>query len=166
MFIGRTDAEAETPVLWPPDGKNQLTGKDPDARKDWGQEEKRAMEDEMAGWHHWFNGLEFEQTGRWWRTGKPSLLQSMGSRRVGQNWANEHTQGQRGVLRAAQHKPSMSWASSIKFPGEGLSPRWLLRRKNPHLCPERKLPCDKNQDAKGSRYDRKRTGFGAVYVFI
>ena len=62
IFIGRTDAKAEASILWPPDAKNQLTGKDPDARKDWGQEEKGATEDEMVGWHHQLNGHEFEQT--------------------------------------------------------------------------------------------------------
>ena len=51
MFIGRTDAEAETPVLWPPDAKTRLIGKDSDAGRDWGQEEKGMTEDEMAGWH-------------------------------------------------------------------------------------------------------------------
>ena len=56
IFIGRTDAEAETPVLWPPDGKNWLIWKDPDAGKDWRQEEKGTTEDEMVGWHHWLNG--------------------------------------------------------------------------------------------------------------
>ena len=61
-FIGRTDAEAEAPILLPPDGKSQFTGKDPDAGKDWGQEEKGTTEDEMVGWHHWLNGLEFGQT--------------------------------------------------------------------------------------------------------
>ena len=60
IFIGRTDAEAETPILWPPDVKNWLTGKDPDAGKDWRQEEKGITEDEMVGWHHWLNGHEFE----------------------------------------------------------------------------------------------------------
>ena len=54
--------EAEAPILWPPDSKSQLTGKDPDAEKYWGQEEKGATEDEMVGWHHWLNGHEFEQT--------------------------------------------------------------------------------------------------------
>ena len=58
IFIGRTDAEAEAPTLWPPDIKSQLTGKDPDAGKDWGQKKK----DEMVGWHHQLNGHEFEQT--------------------------------------------------------------------------------------------------------
>ena len=52
VFIGRTDAEAETPILWPPDGKNRLIGKDPDAGRDWEQEEKGMTEDEMVGWHH------------------------------------------------------------------------------------------------------------------
>ena len=60
IFIGRTDAEA--PILWPPDVKSQLIGKDPDAGKDWRQKEKRAVEDEMVGWHHWLNGHESEQT--------------------------------------------------------------------------------------------------------
>ena len=56
IFIGRTDAKA--PILWPPDVKSQCTGKDPVARKDWRQEEKKATEDEMVGWHRWFNGNE------------------------------------------------------------------------------------------------------------
>ena len=59
IFIGRTDAEAETPILWPPDVKNWLIWKDPDAGKDWRQEEKGTTEDEMVGWHHRFNGHEF-----------------------------------------------------------------------------------------------------------
>ena len=58
--IGRTDAEAETPVLWPPDEKNWLIGKDPDAEKDWRQEEKGTTEDEIVGWHHQLNGYESE----------------------------------------------------------------------------------------------------------
>ena len=62
MFTGRTDAVAEVPIPWPPDVKRQLIGKDPDAGKDWGQEEKGVTEDEMAGWHHRLNGHEFEQT--------------------------------------------------------------------------------------------------------
>ena len=59
IFIGRTDAEAETPILWPLDVNNRLVGKDPDAQKDWRWEEKGTTEDEMAGWHHWLNGHEF-----------------------------------------------------------------------------------------------------------
>ena len=60
IFTGRTDAEAETPILWPPDGKNRLIGKDPDAGKDWRREEKGTKEDEMVGWHHRRDGHEFE----------------------------------------------------------------------------------------------------------
>ena len=61
-FIGRTDAETEMPVLWPPHAKSWLIGKDPDAGRDWGQEEKGMTEDEMAGWHHRLDGCEFEWT--------------------------------------------------------------------------------------------------------
>ena len=60
IFIGSTDAEVE--ILWPPDVKSQLTGKDPDAGKDWGQEEKGVTNDQMVGWHHRLNGYKFEQT--------------------------------------------------------------------------------------------------------
>ena len=82
-FTWRIDAEAEAPILWPPDAKNQLT------RKDWGQEEKRATEDE------WLDGITESMdmisagSGRWWRTGRPVVLLSMGSQRVGHDWANE-----------------------------------------------------------------------------
>ena len=64
ICIGRTDAEAGAPIFWPPDSKSQLIGKYLDAGKDWRQEEKGIVEDEMIGWHHWFNGHEFEQTPR------------------------------------------------------------------------------------------------------
>ena len=60
IFIERTDAEAETPILWPPNMKNWLTGKDPDAGKDWRWEEKGTIEEEMVGWHHRLNEHEFE----------------------------------------------------------------------------------------------------------
>ena len=61
ILIARTDAEAETPILWPPDAKNWLIGKDPDVGKDWRQEEKGVKEDKIVGWHHWLDGHEFEQ---------------------------------------------------------------------------------------------------------
>ena len=152
IFIGRTDAEVETPVLWPPDVKNWLIWKDPDSGKDWRQEEKGTTEDEMAGWHHGCSGHEFEQApgvddgqgglaccspwgrkdlnttkwlnwteweylreggeegdrgwagwmasliqwtwvwasvGRQWRTGKPGMLQCMGSQNVRHDWVIE-----------------------------------------------------------------------------
>ena len=62
IFIARTDAEAETPTLWPPDAKSGLTGKDPDPGKEWRQEDEGMTEEEMTGWHHQVNGHEFEQT--------------------------------------------------------------------------------------------------------
>ena len=90
IFIGRTDAEAETPILWPPDAKSELTGKDLDAQKDWRQEEKG----NNRGWDGWMASLiqwswVWANSGRWWRTGKSGVLQSMGSQRVGHNWVTE-----------------------------------------------------------------------------
>ena len=89
IFIGRTDAKAETPVLWPPHAKSWLTGKDSGAGRDWGQEEKGTTEDEMAGWHHRLDGREFEWTQSWWLTGRPGVLQFTGSQRVRHDWATE-----------------------------------------------------------------------------
>ena len=90
VFLGRTDAEAETPVLWPPHVKSWLIGKDPDAGRDWGQEEKGATEDEMAGWHHRLNGQwVWVNSQSWWWTGRPGVLRFMGSQRVGHEWATE-----------------------------------------------------------------------------
>ena len=62
VFIGRTDVEAETPILWPPDATGWLIGKDPDSGKVWGEEEKGTTEDEMVGWHHWLDGHGFGWT--------------------------------------------------------------------------------------------------------
>ena len=72
IFIGRTDVEAETPILWPPDVKIWLIWKDPNAGKDWGQEEKGTTEDETVGQHHWLNGHEFKQA-LWAGDGQGSL---------------------------------------------------------------------------------------------
>ena len=89
IFIGRTDAEAEAPILWTPDVKSQLTGKDSDAEKDWRQE-KKTTEDEMVGWDHQLDGHEFEQAPEdGGGQGKPGMLQSMGLQRTGHNWATE-----------------------------------------------------------------------------
>ena len=90
IFIGRTDAEAETLILWPPDAKNWLTGKDPDAGKDWRQEEKGTTEDEMVEWYHQLNGHEFEQTPGEPGEGQGSLMSAVpGSQKVRHNWATE-----------------------------------------------------------------------------
>ena len=90
VFTGRTDAEAETPILWPPHAKSWLTGKDPDTGRDWGQEEKWTTEDEMAGWHHWLdNTWVWVNSGSWWWTGRPVMLWFMGLQRIGHNWVTE-----------------------------------------------------------------------------
>ena len=88
-FIERTVAEAEAPILWPPDVKNWLIGKDPDAGKDLRQEEKGTTEDEMVGWHHWLDGHEFEQV-----LGVNDGQGGLGccgpwSRRVGHDWVTK-----------------------------------------------------------------------------
>ena len=90
IFIGMTDAEAEAPILWPPDVKNWLIGKDPDAEKDWRPEEKWTTEDEMVGWEsstQWTWVWASSRSG-WW-IGKPGLLLSMGSQIVDYNWVTE-----------------------------------------------------------------------------
>ena len=89
VFTGRTDSEAEAPILWPPHVKSWLIWKGTDAGRDWGQEEKGMTEDEMAGWHHWLDGHEFEWTpgvgdGR----GGLACCDSWGCR-VGHDWATE-----------------------------------------------------------------------------
>ena len=88
IFIGRTDAKTEAPILWPPDAKKWLIGKDPDAGKDWRQE-KKTTEDEMVGWHARLNGWVGASSRSWWWTGKPGVLQSMGSQRVEQDWMTQ-----------------------------------------------------------------------------
>ena len=89
IFIGRTDAEAEVPIVWPPDVKSRLIGKDPDAGKDWGQEEKGATEDEIVGWHYRLNGHEWANSGREWRTGNLGVLKFMGSQ--SRTWLSKWT---------------------------------------------------------------------------
>ena len=94
VFIGRTDVEDETPILWPLDAKSWLIWKDPNAGKDWGQEEKGMTEYEIVGWHHWLDGHGFGWTLGvhpilWWWTGRPDVLWFMGSQRVWQDWATE-----------------------------------------------------------------------------
>ena len=94
-FLGLLDNGSELTlisILWPPDAKNWLIGKDSDAGQDWRQEEKGTTEDEMVGWHH--DSMEswvWASSGSWWWTGKPGVLQSMGSQRVGHDWATELT---------------------------------------------------------------------------
>ena len=99
VFIERTDAEAETPILWLPDGKNWLIWKDLDAGKDWGHEEKGTTEDEMAGWHHRLNGHEFWINSRsWWMHREAWRIAVQGSQRVRHDLATE-----------------LNWFVSLKF---------------------------------------------------
>ena len=113
IFIERTDAEVEAPILWSSDAKSRLIGKDPDAGKDWRQEEKGKTEDEMVGWHHWLKGHEFEQAlGWWWRTMMPGVLQSLRSQRVRHDSLNEQQQQQ---LRLFQFSRLSFWESSSNW---------------------------------------------------
>ena len=90
VFTGRTDIEAETPTLWPPDAKSWLIGKDPDAEKDWGQEEKGTTEDEIGGWHHRLDGYEFGWIpGVVDGQGGLACMAFIGLQRVRHNWATE-----------------------------------------------------------------------------
>ena len=89
LFIGRNDAKAETPVLWPPHAKSWLIWKDLDAEKDWRQEEKGMTKDKMVGWYHRLNGHEWVNSRSWWWSGRPGILQSMGSQRVPHAWVTE-----------------------------------------------------------------------------
>ena len=89
LFIGRTDAKAEIPILWAPHAKNWLIWKDLDAEKDWRQEEKGTTKDKMVGWYHRLNGHEWVNSRSWWWTGRPGILQSMGSQRVPHAWVTE-----------------------------------------------------------------------------
>ena len=82
-FFGRNDAEAETPALWPPHEKSWLIGKDSDAGRDWGQEEKGTTEDEMAGWHHWLNGRESEWT--------PGVCEGQGGLACCNSWSRKES---------------------------------------------------------------------------
>ena len=90
VFTGRTDVEAETPILWPPRAKSWLIGKDPDAERDWGQEEKgddRGWDGLMASPTRWT--WVWVNSGSWWWTGRPDMLRFMGSQRVGDDWGTE-----------------------------------------------------------------------------
>ena len=92
IFIGRTDAEVEAPILWPPDAKSQLIGKDPDSGKDWRQKAEEAAEDEIFGEHHQLSGHEFEQTPGDRRTEETGVLQSVRLQRVRHNLVTEQQQ--------------------------------------------------------------------------
>ena len=131
IFIGRTDAEAEAPILWPPDAKSQLVGKDSDAEKGWRQEEKGMTENKLVGWHHWLNGHEFEQAlgdGE----GQGSLACcSPGGRRVRHDWVTEQ---QRQKAKMSQitwpwkyrEFMKLSWQNLYLKPGLSTPTGWFI----------------------------------------
>ena len=99
IYLGRTDAEVEALILWPPDAKKQLIGKDSKAAKDWGQKEEGGN----RGWNGWMASSTqwicvWANSRRQWRTGKPGMLQSMGSQRVGHNWVTEQQPSLRNIF--------------------------------------------------------------------
>ena len=111
IFIGRTDVEAEVPVLWPPVAKSQFIWKDPDAGKDWRQEEDDRGQDD------WVTSLTqrtwaWASSGRWWRTGKPGVLLSMGLQSIRHDWGTEQQQRwQRSVTRASKNRVLLNFSS-------------------------------------------------------
>ena len=123
IFIGRTIAEAETPILWPPDAKNWLIGKDPDAGQDWRQE-KGTTEDEMVGWHHWLNGhemslskfLELVMDREAWPAAVHGITQS-------QTWLSDWIELKKGHQRVCFH-----------LPYEGRGRRWPSANQEWHPC--------------------------------
>ena len=128
MFIGRTDAEAETPILWPPHVKNQFTGKDPDAGKDWRQEEKGTIEDKMVGWHHRLNGCEFEQTeGDSGRQGSLVCCSSQGRKELDTTYWQNNNKANSQVLETE---------SNSVFGNFSLATRSPVRQRNKSLLNE------------------------------
>ena len=108
VFIGRTDVEAETPILWPPDGKSWLTRKNPDGGKDWRQKEKGMTEDEMVGRHRWLNGHEFEQA--------PGIGDGQGSPVCWSPWGSKESDMTEQLNWTELNIHSQIYISSLKFP--------------------------------------------------
>ena len=129
IFIGRTDAEA--PILWPPEAKSQRMGKDPDAGKEWGQEEKGTTEDEMVGWHHRVNGHGFEQT---LGDGEGQGSLACRSQRVWHDWATEQQQAEH--LQGTQCYDGVQSASDLTQGAWILLQHWHLRIRSSWPCQE------------------------------
>ena len=120
-FFGRNDAKAETPVLWPPHAKSWLIGKDSDAGRDWGQEEKGTIEDEMAGWHHWLDGHESEWT--------PGVGDGKGGLACRDSWGRKESDMTEWLIWSdliSDYNPSLGNESEWIFPEY----EWLEIRRN------------------------------------
>ena len=128
MFIGVTDTEAEVLILWPPDAKSWLIGKDPDAGKDWGQEKKGTTEDEMAGWHHWLSRHAFELAlGD--SEGQGAWRAAAHGCRVWHDWAAEQQQ------QMVRVRPARQCSSRLhKEPVEGGARGSSVHRAHLHAC--------------------------------
>ena len=98
IFIGRTDAEGEAPIIWPQDMKTQLTGKGPDSGKHWEQEEKGATGDEMVGWYHRLNDMSLSKLQETVKDRKSGVLQSLGLQNLGHNWVTEEQEEQHALF--------------------------------------------------------------------
>ena len=118
VLIGRTDVEAETPILWPPDAKNWLIRKDPDAGKDWGQEEKRTTEDEMVRWLHWLNGHGFV-----WTQSSQGVGDGQGSLACSGSWGRKESDTTERLI----------WTNWTGLRGDPTSPSWGKSVQNIHL---------------------------------
>ena len=125
VFFGRNDAKAETPVLWPPHAKGWLIGKDSDAGRDWGQEEKGTTEDEMAGWHHWLDGRESEWT--------PGLSDGQGGLACCDSWGcKESDTTEQLNWTELTDLQNMGWAS-LNMPSRLISSLFTPHLSSPYL---------------------------------
>jgi len=126
IFIGRTDAEAETPLLWPPDVKNWLTGIDPDAGKGWRQEEREMTEDEMVGWHHRLKEHEFEQA--------PGIGNGQGSLSCCSPWGHKESDRTEWLnwTEPIRTRPSFPHSQSLPS-GSFLKPLFLIHQRTDRM---------------------------------
>ena len=161
VFIGRTDAEAETPVLWPPHVKSWLIWKDPDAGKYWGQEEKGRT----RGWDGWMASPTqwtwvWVNSGNWWWTRRPAVLQSMGSQRVTHDWVTELNWVDQGFLPYIQRGSSLQFSHptsihQVHIRHEALlwtlQVKWCMRKTRPIQVGSLELGRDKSQDRRARR---------------
>ena len=119
IFIGRTDAEAETPILWPPDAKNWLFGKDPDGGKDWRQEDKGTTEDEMVGWHHRLDGHGFEQAlGVGDGQGSLVCCRPWGCKKLDMTEQLNWTKGVKSILGRGGSQGKLVWLRNCEYCGD------------------------------------------------